>query len=155
MNYLFYLDITIITFLGLLAGITLGAVSPEEVVPGRRWLLMLKKGLYLLLAMFVLYYHHSIFETALVLLMAGLGYLLLNYRIIYTFLGIVLGILFFSPIFIHVATIIFLFGLPAGSLMASTRKDATLFRMLKGTVRVMALRFIVPVLLVPLAVLLF
>ncbi|MBI4150126.1 hypothetical protein HY488_01850 [Candidatus Woesearchaeota archaeon] len=155
MEYLPYLGIAVVSFLGLLAGIVLGAVSPEEVVSGRRWLLLLKKAVYILLIALLLYYHHTLLQTATVLVIGGAGYLLLNYRSIYSLLGMSLGILYFSPALLHGASIIFLFGLPMGSLMASTRKNATLWRMLKSTMKQMWLIFFLPALLIPLILLAF
>jgi len=150
MEYLFYVGIVIVAFLGLLSGIILGAISPEEVVPGRRWLLLLQKALYLLLIAIVLYAHHTLLQAAIILISAGIGYLLLPYRSLYLLFGALLGILFFSPVLQHVAVALFLIGLPKGSLMASTRKDAKLWRVLRSTVREMWLLFFLPALLLPL-----
>lgn len=150
MEYLSYVSIVIVAFLGLLSGITLGAISPEEVVPGRRWLLLLQKALYLILVSVVLYVHHTLLQAAVILIGAGIGYLLLPHRNIYLLFGALLGILFFSPALPHVAVALFLFGLPKGSLMASTRKDAKLWRMLWSTIRETWLVFFLPALLLPL-----
>ncbi|GEM_PF-2675396 len=150
MDYLSYAGIVLVTFLGLLSGITLGAISPEEVVPGRRWLLLMQKALYLILIAVVLYAHHTLLQAAIILIGAGIGYLLLPYRSSYLLFGALLGIMFFSSALLHVAVVLFLFGLPKGSLMASTRKDARLWRMLWSTIRETWLVFFLPALLLPL-----
>ncbi len=150
MQYLVYLSIIIICFLGLLAGITLGAVVREEIVSGRRWLLLLKKIMYLLLAGAVLYFHHTLFVIAFVFVAGGVGYFFMNHRIVYLFLGFLLGMLYASPAFLPAAVLIFLFGLPAGSLMASTRKGARLWRMMQSTVQEVSIVFFLPALPLPL-----
>jgi hypothetical protein len=141
--------IPIIIFLGLLAGVGLGGVCREEVVSGRRWLLLLKKALYLLLVGVAFFYHQAPWQMAVILALGGMGYLLLNYRSIYAVLGLAFGLLAFgqSPGLLPAAIIMFLFGLPAGSLMASTRKDSRIPRMLKSTAKQMWWVFFPPALL--------
>ena len=157
MEYLQYAGIVIVTFLGLLAGITLGAISPEEVVPGRRWLLRLQKVVYVILIGVLLYHHHALVSIAAILIIGGIGYVLLPYRGIYALFGAVLAIayLFRSPAFLTAASLVFLLGLPKGSLMASTRKDAKLWRMLRSAVLETWFLFFLPALVLPVLPLLF
>jgi hypothetical protein len=150
MEHLRYLGVAMVAFLGLLAGITLGAVAREEVVHGRRWLLLLKKGIYVLLLATLLYYHHGLLEAAAILIAGGAGYLVMGYRGIYSLLGATLGMVYASPALLPAAVLVFLFGLPMGSLMASTRKHAKLWRMLWSTLRRTWWVYIPPAALIPL-----
>ena len=126
------IGMSIIIFFGLPLGVALGGICRDEVIAGKRWLLLLKRALYLLLVGVTLFYHRVPWQIATILIVGGVGYLLLNYRGVYAVLGLAFGILAAeqNPGLIHATTIMFLFGLPAGSLMASMRKDSKLPQML-------------------------
>ena len=123
-TYLSYFLASIIAYLGLLLGIILIRLAPEEQRLGKKYFILLKKILFFLIIVSILFFYkvNIILTTVLLLFMI---ILMLNRKInldklpmVYILLGV---ILFLSSkilnLFVIESVLIFLFGVPASSLI--------------------------------------
>lgn len=129
-NYFFA---SVISFLGLLVGIILIRIAPEEQKPLSKYFSLLGNIFLFLIFVFQIFYHFNsrIYLAALVFLLAAL--LAAEFKIkaplkksvlIYS----VFGILFFissvnTGLFAIESSLIFLYGIQAGSMMYSKKKN--------------------------------
>ena len=128
-TFLSYFLASLIAYLGLLAGIILVRMAPEEQRPGKRYFILLKKILFFTVFIPVLYYYkiNIIFSLALLSFVAALmlgNKLKLDKSYLICFL---LGIFFylgsrFIDLFVMESVLIFLYGIPNASLMFSLKK---------------------------------
>lgn len=124
-----YLLASLIAYLGLLVGIILIRMAPEEQKPGKKYFIFLKKILFtlILVPMFYFYNLNIIFSLALLCLLAALilgNKLKLDKPYL---IYLLLGILFylsarFIDLFVIEAVLIFLYGVPDASLAFSLKK---------------------------------
>lgn len=113
-----------VSYLGLACGAALAFIAPEELGQGRYYLLWLKRALFVAIFVAFIYYSPSknlLFSVLLLVLSA----LFVRYSDGHVFY-IILGLLFYlsssgSRFFLTIASLIFLFGLPAGTLFADKR----------------------------------
>ena len=128
-TYLNYFLVSIITYLGLLIGIILIKLAPEEQKPGKKYFILLKKILFFVIIVFLLFsYKINIILTTILLFFTII--LLLNKKInlenssrVYFFLGIIfyLSSKVFN-LFVIESVLIFLFGIPTSSLIIKLKK---------------------------------
>lgn len=123
--YLNYFLASIISYLGLLLGVILIRLAPEEQKPGKKYFILLKKLLFFLILAFLLFFYkiHAILSLAL---LATVLILMLNKKInlnkssmVYFLLGIVFYLSYFSGIldlFVVESSLIFIYGIPSASL---------------------------------------
>ena len=113
-----------VSYLGLACGAALAFIAPEELKQGRHYLLWLKRAMFV--AVFVAFIYYSPAKNLLLsILLLVLAALFIRYsdgRVFY----IILGLLFYlsssgSRFFLTIASMIFLFGLPTGTLFADKR----------------------------------
>ena len=132
MQFINYFFASVVSFLGLLIGIILVKIAPEEQKPLEKYFVLLRRILLLLIFIFLMFYY--IGKVFYILTLASyLAFLLfVEYKLddsiiksmlIYT----VLGILFFASasnlnLFVMDSSLILLYGIPTASLMYS-RKD--------------------------------
>lgn len=128
-TFLSYFLASLTAYLGLLVGIILIRMAPEEQKPGKRYFILLKKILFFAILALPLYYFkiNIIFSLGWLSFVAGL--MLINrlklsksYLIYFLF-----GILFylgsrFIDLFVMESVLIFLYGIPNASLMFSLKK---------------------------------
>jgi len=125
-TFLSYFLASITAYLGLLVGIILVRMAPEEQKPGKRYFILLKKNLFFILFIPILYYYkiNMVFSLALLsfvtALMLGNRLKLDKSYLIYFLLGIFfyLGSRFID-LFVVEAILILLYGIPNGSLTFS------------------------------------
>lgn len=113
-----------VSYLGLACGAALAFIAPEELSQGRYYLLWLKRALFVAIFVAFIYYSPSKNLLFSVLLLA-LAALFVRYSDGHVFY-IILGLLFYlsssgSRFFLTIASMIFLFGLPTGTLFAGKR----------------------------------
>jgi hypothetical protein len=127
MDFLSYLSVSIVSFLGLATGVILAFISPEEMPTGRKFFPLLQRVvLVAIAAVFISLFVENIYARITLYILA---ILLLSIRlkpgIIYPLLAFPF---FFSSTnlnaFTAIAALIFIYGLPAGSLYAAKRKSA-------------------------------
>ena len=128
-TYLSYFLASIISFLGLLVGIILIKLAPEEQKPGKKYFILIKKIiLFLIIALFFIYLKINLIILFLLLIITLI--MLTNKKItlesnllVYLMLGI-----FFSlsskifNLFIIESVLIFLYGIPTASFAFNPRK---------------------------------
>jgi len=128
-SFLTYFLASLIAYLGLLVGIILITMAPEEQKHGRKYFIFLKKFLFFMLFIPILYYYkiNQVFSLALLSFVAAL---ILGNRLkldksylIYFLLGIsfYLGSRFID-LFVMEAVLIFLYGMSDASLAFSLKK---------------------------------
>lgn len=127
MQIINYLLASIISYLGLLAGIMLVKMAPEEQKPGKKYFILIKKIIFFLAIAFLLaYYKINLIFSLLALLFAGIiiaGRKLEKPEFAYFFLGI---IFFLSSkimdLFAIESVLVFLYGIPVASLIFNIKK---------------------------------
>jgi len=129
-TFLSYFLASLIAYLGLLVGLILIKMAPEEQKPGKRYFILLKKILFFILFIPILYYYkiNIAFSLALLSFVAALmlgNRLKLDKSYLVYFL---LGIFFylgsrFIELFVVEAVLILLYGIPNASLMLSLKKN--------------------------------
>ena len=125
-----YFLASIISYLGLLAGVILVKMAPEEQNPGKKYFILIKKIIFLLIIAFLLAYYqiNFIFSSFLLLflfiLMLAKKIRLEKSALAYFFLGIVLSLSSkFTDLFIIESALVFLYGIAAGSLLLKQKSE--------------------------------
>jgi len=145
-TFISYFLASIIAYLGLLLGVILIKLAPEEQKPGKKYFILLKKILFFIIIISVLFFYklNIILITILIIFVL---ILILNRKInleksplVYLLLGIIfyLSSKIFN-LFIIESVLIFLFGIPSSSLVFKKRNYYDIF--------VKNLWFFVPVIL--------
>ena len=128
-TYLNYFLASIISYLGLLLGIILIKMAPEEQKPGKKYFILLKKILFfIILGTLLLFYKISIILTAIFL--SFIIVLIFNKKIKLeksAFVYILLGAIFYSSseifdLFILETVLIFLYGTITSSIILNVKK---------------------------------
>lgn len=128
-TFLSYFLASITAYLGLLVGLILIKMAPEEQKPGKRYFILLKKILFFAILALPLYYFkiNILFSLGwlsfVAALMLGNKLKLDKSYFIYFLFGILfyLGSIFID-LFVVEAVLIFLYGIPNASLMLSLKK---------------------------------
>ena len=128
-TYLNYFLASIIAYLGLLLGIILIKLAPEEQKPGTQYFILLKKILFFIALVAILFFYkvNIIFTTVLLLFVI---ILMLNKKINLDKSGLVyffLGILFYLSskilnLFVIESVLIFLYGITNSSIILDLKK---------------------------------
>jgi len=127
MQFINYFFTSIISFLGLLIGIVLTKIAPEEQKPLRKYFVLARRIILILIFIFVLFYYFNS-KIHMLTLIAYLVFLLFTeYKIkdilkISIFNYAVLGIIFFVSsinlnLFVIESSLILLYGIPTASLI--------------------------------------
>lgn len=129
MQIITYLLASIVSYLGLLAGVIQVKMAPEEQNPGKKYFILLKKIIFfLMIALLLAYYRINFVFSLLVLLFLGIiivsGKMKLEkYVLAYLLLGI---IFFLSSKIINLLVIesvlIFIYGMSSASLVYNLKK---------------------------------
>ncbi len=121
MNPTNYLLVFFASLLGYLLGVGLGYIAPEELKPGKKYLVLMEKGFFLLSFLPIIYFFgKSLWVLLPIGLAAALFFLKFKYRA-YAFFGVFL-IWFFliksnDLVVLLESAAFFLYGFPAGSLL--------------------------------------
>ena len=139
MQFINYFSASIISFLGLLAGIILIRIAPEEQKPLRKYFAASRWILLLLIFAFVAFYYSKNVFYLLVLFACFVLAVLIEYKIrnelkksmiISTALGAIFFLSSSNPnLFIIESSLIFLYGIPTASLIYS-RKEKNHYKIL-------------------------
>ena len=133
MQFINYFFASLISFSGLLTGLILITIAPEEQKPLQKYFIILRKILLLMIFIFLFFYYFNI-EFYLLTLVAYFAFLLFaEYRMNDIFKKAIidyisLGILFFlsstnSNLFTIESSLIFLYGLPTASLICNRKNN--------------------------------
>jgi len=142
MIYLQYLGLTIVSFLSLIIGMIIHNYAKEEVIQGKHILQIMQKVIIVLIAILIIYFHQNVITIALTLLFTGIAYTHIKYA--YIIFGTCMAALFNSPAITLYVVLIFLFGLPTGSLAKLKNK------IYKNRIKQIAIQFFPIALLLPL-----
>jgi hypothetical protein len=123
-TYLTFFLASIIAYLGLLFGVILIKLAPEEQKPGKKYFILLKKILFLFIIAFLSFYYKINF-IFLILLLIFIIVLMLNKKLnldksalVYILLGIIFYLSSKIPdLFVIESVLIFLYGVPNASLI--------------------------------------
>ena len=117
--FMHYLLVALISYLGLILGAVLAFIAPEELKPGRKLLLLLKRALFVAIFLFfiILSGTEKVIVSVLLLVLAAVLVKYADGKVYY----MVLGLLFYlssamMASFLVIASLIFCFGLPTGTL---------------------------------------
>lgn len=113
--------IFVLSFLGLLAGVIISFFTKEELKPGERYFMLLEKVVLLFISLVIIFYVKSFFLFFIAGVLAGF-----IFRKAYFYFGMALPLAFESFLFLF-SSLVFVFGMPHGTLLASRlkKKDVT------------------------------
>ena len=136
MNILNYSLAVIISYLGLFIGFFLALIAKEEIKPGKKNLILIKKIILLLIFVFLIVNTKLNYQIIILFLVFAI---LQIYRtkkefneLPYTY--IILAIIFYmasknTTLFVIESSLIFLYGLPTGSLLTKKSKKETIINL--------------------------
>jgi len=136
MNLLNYSLTAVISYLGLFVGFILALMAKEEMKDGRKYFLFLQKVILLLVFVFLLVFIDLNYILVLLMLAFIVVYLLKRKnKLVYIY--ILLGVIFHLSskmlnLFVIESSLIFLYGIPTGSLLMKKDKKETLIGILKN-----------------------
>ena len=131
MLFINYFIASLISFFGLILGIILIKIAPEEQKPGKKYFILLQNLFFILSVILLLYFLKIdmgiIFLTAILLTYFISRIKIKDYFRKSEFLYFLLAIIFFlslrkSDLFLIEGALIFLFGMPTSSLLFDKRK---------------------------------
>ena len=131
MLFINYFIASLISFFGLILGIILIKIAPEEQKPGKKYFILLQNLFFILSVILLLYFLKIdmgiIFLTAILLTYFISRIKIKDYFRKSEFLYFLLAIIFFlssknTSLFLTESVIIFLFGMPTGSLLFNRKK---------------------------------
>ena len=133
-TYLSYFSASIIAYLGLLVGIILIKLAPEEQKSGKKYFILIKKIIFLLVLVFYLFFYRFnptlsvIFLAITFILMINKKLKLEKTSLTYFFFGIVFYASSKLPdLFVMESVLIFLYGIPAASLILKKKNYKEIF----------------------------
>ena len=122
MELINYTLLTIVTYIGIFCGVVLSFISPEELKPGRRYFLIMQKILLFLMSI-SLFYHITFINIILSLTIVLFAIIQKNSFIAYLLFAIIIFINVQNIALVTIISVlIFLYGLPTGSLLSNTKK---------------------------------
>ena len=128
MEILNYALIAVIASLGIISGRILARVAKEEIKPGTKYLLILQKALFCLATALLMYFNrtnaHYIWIGALVIFAYLSWFKKIPSYAVSVILGILLYLASLTENFVLISSVIFLHGLPQGSLIKSKKETA-------------------------------
>lgn len=108
--------VLILSFLGLLGGVIISYFTKEELKPGEKYFLLLEKVLLLAISFTIIYYVGEFFLFLALGVLAGF-----IFRKAYFYFGLALP-LASETFLLLLSSLVFVFGLPHGTLLASKSK---------------------------------
>ena len=122
MELINYTLLTIVTYIGIFCGVVLSFISPEELKPGKRYFLIMQKILLFLMSI-SLFYHITFINIILSLTIVLFAIIQKNSFIAYLLFAIIIFINVQNIALVTIISVlIFLYGLPTGSLLSNTKK---------------------------------
>lgn len=105
-----------LSFLGLIAGVVLSFFTKEELKPGKKYFMLLEKAVVLAISLVIVFYIGEHYPFFFLGFLAGI-----IFRRVYFYFGLALP-LASSSLSVLLASLVFVFGLPRGTLLASKLK---------------------------------
>ncbi|MBD3303937.1 hypothetical protein GF343_02235 [Candidatus Woesearchaeota archaeon] len=126
MEVINYVLAAVVAALGLVSGRALARIAKEEIKPGKKYFLILQKFLFCLTVFLVMHFNrtnvHYTWTGALIIFV----YLSWSKKIPTYFISVILGLgMYLASLtgsFLLISGVIFLYGLPAGSLMKNKKE---------------------------------
>lgn len=109
-----------LSFLGLLAGVILSCFTKEELKPGKKYFMLLEKILLLSISLIIIFYTKDFLLFLVLGIIAGFVF-----RKAYFYFGLALP-LAFGSFLVLMSSLVFIFGLPHGALLAIKLKKKNL-----------------------------
>ena len=133
-TFISYFLASIIAYLGLLLGVILIKLSPEEQKPGKKYFILLKQILFVLILIPLLYYFKINLILSVVLLSIVIA-LIIKRKVKFernTIIYFILGIIFYlssriPDLLIIESVLIFLYGIPTSSLILKKNNYLKIF----------------------------
>lgn len=139
MNLLNYSLAAIIAYLGLFVGFILAIIAKEELKAGKKYFLFLQRIILLLIFVFLLIFIKLSYILVLLVLVFIMVYLLKRKKEFneLPYIYLILSIIFYLSskkldLFLIESSLIFLYGLPTGSLLTQKSKKETMINILKN-----------------------
>jgi hypothetical protein len=137
MNLLIYSLAAIICYMGLFAGFILAKIAREEIKSGARYFVFIQKAIWILIFITLMVYLDLTY-LLLLLILAFIFVFLTNKKEFFNspYAYIFLAAIFYissrkTEIFITASSLIFLYGLPTGTLITKKNNKETVFNILK------------------------
>ena len=128
MEILNYVLIATLVSTGLILGRVLANIAKEEIKPGKKYLIILQKLLFCSAIILLMYLNktnvHYIWIGALVIFVYLYYYKKISPEIVYAVLGLVFYLSVKTEYFLIASSLIFLYGLPSGTLLKDKKKIA-------------------------------
>lgn len=142
MNILNYSLTATVSYISLFIGFLLAIIAKEELKPGKKYLILLQKIILLSIFILLLIFINLNYILVLLILAFIIIYVLKRYskkafnEVPYTYL--ILSIIFYISskklnLFVIESSLIFLYGLPTGTLLTKKSKKETITDLLKNT----------------------
>jgi hypothetical protein len=133
-TYLSYFLASIIAYLGLIVGIILIKLAPEEQKPGKKYFILIKKIIFLLVMAFYLFFYRFN-PTLSVIFLAITFVLMMNKKLKLEKTGLTYFLFVFvfyasskiPDLFVMESVLIFLYGIPAASLILKKKNYYGIF----------------------------
>jgi len=139
MNLLNYSLAALIAYIGLFIGFILAIIAKEEIKPGKKYFILLQKIILLLIFIFLLLFINLKYVVVLLILAFILISILRTKKEFneLPYIYIILAIIFYLSsknlnLFIIESSLIFLYGVPIGTLMTKKSKKETIIELLKN-----------------------
>jgi hypothetical protein len=146
MNFLNYSLTAVVSYLGLFVGLALAFIAKEELKDGKKYFIFMQKVILSIVFVFLFVFDGLSYILVLLLIGCIVVYYLKNYLkkkfddVFYNYI-ILAGVFLFSlkelNLFIIESSLIFLYGLPTGSLYFHKDKKKVAFNMLKNIIFVL------------------
>lgn len=122
MEFVNYALLSLVSYIGLFCGALLVFIAPEEQKPGVKYFLLMQK-IFLILIIILLLYKFSIINLflAIVLFLFAISKRINNYFVYVLFAPLLYLSLPNKTYSLIIASLIFLYGLPTGSLIVKTK----------------------------------
>ena len=130
MEILNYSLVALITVLGLICGAAIGFFAKEELKPGKKYFVGLQKILFTLAVVLLMYANranvHYMWMGGLILFIYLYHFEKINHVAVYAFFALVFFLASKTDLFLPVSASIFLYSLPAGSLIFKNKKETAI-----------------------------
>lgn len=119
--------IPIVAFLGLILGILLAKISPEEMKPGKKYFIIFRNVLLPIISIILFYF--SNYNILFFIVGLIIGYFI---KLDYFYFGLVLAFAFYvsKEILFILASLIFIYGLPTGTLLEKKIKPKQFLKLM-------------------------
>ena len=128
MEILNYTLIAAVVSIGLILGRVLAWIAKEEIRPGKNYFLILQKALFCAAVILLMFLNrtnvHYMWIGALVIFVYLYYYKKISSEIVYGVLGLVFYLSVKTEYFLIASSLIFLYGLPTGTLLKDKKKIA-------------------------------